>query len=215
MLNNSGAAERVDRRGAAAQAGDVLRFIGSFIAAPRRTGAQWPSGPALCAAMAAAVDSDIPGTIIELGPGTGVVTAALLARGIAPERLALIEASPTFCKLLRPRFPNLLLIEGNAFDFASIVAERKLGPIAAVVSSLPLLTQPRLRRLDLLRMALRCMHPKGVFIQFTYGMRSPIPVIDRFVDADVTPRIWRNIWPACVWRYRRLNAPGSKDNGHG
>jgi phosphatidylethanolamine/phosphatidyl-N-methylethanolamine N-methyltransferase len=215
MLHESGVAERIERRNAAANAVDVLRFIGSFIAAPRRTGAQWPSGPALCHAMAAAVDLDLPGTIVELGPGTGVVTEALLARAIAPERLALIEASPAFCKLLRPRFPEVSLIEGNAFDFAKIVAERKLGPVAAVVSSLPLLTQPHLRRLDLLRMAFSCMHPEGVFIQFTYGLRSPIPVIDRFVAADVTPRIWRNIWPACVWQYRRIHRPGGRSNGHG
>lgn len=215
MLHESGAAERIERRGAAANAIDVLRFLKSSITAPKRTGAQWPSGPGLCRAMAEAVNVDLPGTIVELGPGTGVVTEALLKRGIAPERLALIEASPDFCRLLRPRFPDLLLVEGNAFDLMKIVAERKLEPVAAVVSSLPLLTQPRLRRIDLLRMAFHCMQPDGVFIQFTYGVRSPIPIVDRFVAADVTPRIWRNIWPACVWQYRRFRSPHARSNGHG
>lgn len=190
---------RTPRKGAA----DVLRFLRSVVTAPLRTGAQWPSGKALCQAMAAPVDPNVPGPIIELGPGTGVVTEALIARGIPASRLILIEYSPQFSKLLAERYPGVRLIQGDAYALQEHVRRLGLAPPAAVVSSLPLLTQPPARRLELLRAALRLMHPDGVFVQFTYFRDSPIPVEGTGIATKVSPRIWLNIWPALVYSYRR------------
>lgn len=197
------AKQRSGRNGAA----DVLRFLRSFVTAPKRTGAQWPSGKALSRAMAEAVDLSVPGPIIELGPGTGVVTDALLARGIPPQRLVLIEFSPQFAKLIAERYPGVRLIQGDAYALAEHVRRLGLGPPAAVVSSLPLLTQPPARRIDLLRSAMRLMNPEGVFVQFTYFRDSPIPVEGLGFSTSVSPRIWLNIWPALVYSYRRGPAP--------
>ena len=182
---------------------DVIRFLRSFVTAPMRTGAQWPSGKALSRAMAQAVDLAVPGPIIELGPGTGVVTEALLARGVPPERLIMIEFSAQFVKLLSQRYPNVRLIHGDAYALDDHVRRLGLGPPAAVVSSLPLLTQPPARRLELLRAALRLMNPAGVFVQFTYFRDSPIPIDGLGVATTVSPRIWLNLWPALVYSYRR------------
>jgi phosphatidylethanolamine/phosphatidyl-N-methylethanolamine N-methyltransferase len=196
---------RSARQGAA----DLLRFLRSAVTAPMRTGAQWPSGKALCRAMAAAVDPSIPGPIVELGPGTGVVTEALLARGIDPARLLLIEFSPAFCKLIAQRYPALRLIRGDAYALAEHVRRLGLPPLAAVVSSLPLLTQPPVRRMSLLRSALRLMHPEGAFVQFTYGRGSPIPLRGMDIYTEVSQRIWLNLWPALVYRYQRPRAAAS------
>jgi phosphatidylethanolamine/phosphatidyl-N-methylethanolamine N-methyltransferase len=182
---------------------DVIRFLRSFVTAPKRTGAQWPSGKALSRAMADAVDLSVPGPIIELGPGTGVVTDALLARGVPPQRLVMIEFSPQFSKLLTQRYPGVRLIQGDAYALADHIQRLGLAPPAAVVSSLPLLTQPAARRADLLRAALRLMNPEGVFVQFTYFRDSPIPVEGLGVVTSVSPRIWLNLWPALVYSYRR------------
>jgi len=185
---------------------DVLRFLRSSLTAPLRTGAQWPSGKGLCRAMAAAVDPSVPGPIVELGPGTGVVTEALIARGIPQSRLTLIEFSPDFSKLLAKRYPGVRLVEGDAYALAEHVRKLGLPPPAAVVSSLPLLTQPPARRIELLREALRLMHPDGVFVQFTYFRDSPIPIEGTGIEARVSQRIWLNIWPALVYSYRRGTA---------
>lgn len=187
--------------------GDVLRFLRSSVTAPLRTGAQWPSGKSLCRAMVAPVDPTVPGPIIELGPGTGVVTEALIARGIPPARLILIEFSPQFCKLLAERYPGVRLIQGDAYALEDHIRRLGLAPPAAVVSSLPLLTQPPARRVALLQAALRLMHPDGVFVQFTYGRVSPIPLAGVDVKTSVSSRIWLNIWPALVYSYRRGTAP--------
>src|SRR4029453_8965823 len=85
--------------------GDEVRFIRTWIEKPLSLGAVTPSSRALARTMAGYIDPARPGPIVELGPGTGPVTEALLAQGIVPSRLVLVEFDPTFCRLLRPRYP--------------------------------------------------------------------------------------------------------------
>src|SRR3970040_2885878 len=82
---------------------DEVRFLSSWLQDPLRMGAISPSGPELARAIAAEVDPSIPGPILELGPGTGALTTALLPRGIAPERLALLRYHAQFSHVLRKR----------------------------------------------------------------------------------------------------------------
>src|SRR6202171_1353100 len=82
---------------------DEVRFLSPGLQSPLKTGALPPSGPALAKAMAAEIDPSVPGPVVELGPGTGPVTEAILARGIAPQRLILVEVQRGFCTLLRQR----------------------------------------------------------------------------------------------------------------
>src|SRR5689334_24258074 len=85
---------------------DEVRFIRSWLEKPLSTGAVTPSGRVLARTMARYVDPGLPGPIVELGPGTGPVTEALVTQGITPDRLVLVEFNPTFCQLLRSRFPS-------------------------------------------------------------------------------------------------------------
>src|SRR2546421_6648701 len=100
--------------------------------------------------MAAYVDSRIPGPIIELGPGTGPVTEALVAQGIDPARLVLVEFDPTFCRLLAQRYPAATVIQGDAYGLRILLDRLLREPAAAVVSGLPLFTKPLKMRLRLL-----------------------------------------------------------------
>ena len=183
---------------------DQARFLKTVIGQPRLTGSVAPSGPWLARAMARAVDPTREGLIVELGPGTGPVTRALVARGVACERLALIEYDPGFCRLLAQRFAPARVIEGDAYDLPKTLAGLTGEPIAAVVSSLPLLNEARPRRVKLIEDAFALMGPGGVFVQFTYGFLSPIPreaCAGRF-SAHCAEPVWRNLPPARVWTYR-------------
>ena len=154
--------------------------------------------------MAHAVDPAGTGPVIELGPGTGPITQAMLARGVAPSRLVLVEFDTAFCRLLRKRFPGVQVVQGDAYRLRDSLAGVLEAPAAAVVSSLPLLTKPETGRLALLEDAFALMGPGGVFVQFTYGMTSPIPrrPADDF-EAEVSAPVWLNLPPARVWVYRR------------
>jgi phosphatidylethanolamine/phosphatidyl-N-methylethanolamine N-methyltransferase len=181
---------------------DELQFIRSWIDKPLRTGAVMPSSKALARAMARAVDPHAPGPVIELGPGTGPVTAALVDRGIDPSRLVLVEFNPDFCRLLRSRYPTATVIQGDAYRLRRLLESTLKEPAAAIVSGLPLLTKPLRTRLRLLADAVALMRPGAPLVQFTYGVVPPIPKTLSGVSAEASNLIWLNIPPARVWLYR-------------
>ncbi|WBV42613.1 class I SAM-dependent methyltransferase [Pseudoroseomonas cervicalis] len=186
--------------------GDAMLFFRSWMQDPLRAGAFVPSGAALARAMAARVDPDIPGPVVELGPGTGAVTRALVARGVDPSRLVLVEADPDFCALLRQRWPAARVLQGDAYNAPALL--RGLGrPAAAVVAGLPLLVRPPAQRLRLVTDCLRHAAPGAPFLQFTYFIRSPVPAPRPGLRAHGSGMIWRNLWPARVWTYRLPQRP--------
>jgi phosphatidylethanolamine/phosphatidyl-N-methylethanolamine N-methyltransferase len=182
---------------------DDMRFIRTWLEKPLAVGAVTPSGRALARTMAAYVDKSVPGAIIELGPGTGPITEALVAQGVDPLRLVLVEYDATFCALLRARYPGATVVQGDAYGLKRLLAGLIQEPAAAVVSGLPLFTKPLQTRLRLLFEAFGLMSPGAPFIQFTYNAVPPIPTrLDR-VRAQASERVWMNIPPARVWVYRR------------
>jgi phosphatidylethanolamine/phosphatidyl-N-methylethanolamine N-methyltransferase len=182
---------------------DEARFLRSWLERPLLTGAATPSSKMLARTMASYVDPRLPGPIIELGPGTGPVTDALVRRGIAQDRLVLVEFNPEFCQLLKRRFPKAMIIQGDAYDLRETLGDTLSEPAAATVSSLPLFTKPMDKRIDLMRAAQDRMHPGAPFIQFTYAVVPPIPARSQHYTARPSNRVWLNLPPARVWVYRR------------
>jgi phosphatidylethanolamine/phosphatidyl-N-methylethanolamine N-methyltransferase len=181
---------------------DEARFIRNWLDKPLGMGAVTPSGRFLARMMARYVDPARPGPVIELGPGTGPVTEALIERGVDEGRLVLVEFETEFCDLLRQRYPRARVVRGDAYDLATTLRKALDEPAAAVVSSLPLLTRPERERLALLADAFGLMRPRAPFVQFTYGVLSPIPRDAGGFGAEVSPPVWLNLPPARVWVYR-------------
>ena len=181
---------------------DEARFLRSWLERPLVTGAVTPSSKMLARTMASYVDPRVQGPVIELGPGTGPVTDALIRRGVAQDRLVLVEYNPEFCKLLKRRFPKATIIQGDAYNIEDSVGPFIAEPGAATVSSLPLFTKPMEQRLELLRAAQALMRPSSPFIQFTYAIVPPIPRRTGEYTASGSNRVWLNLPPARVWVYR-------------
>jgi phosphatidylethanolamine/phosphatidyl-N-methylethanolamine N-methyltransferase len=177
-------------------------FLKNWVESPLKTGSVIPSSKELARKMAESIDPWRPGLVVELGPGTGPVTQALLDRGLPPERLVLIEYSNDFVKLLRKRFPGVTVLQGDAYDLQGTLAGKLNEPLAAIVSGLPLFNKPENERLSLLQTALDLLAPDAPFVQFTYLAVSPVPLIGGF-QAKKSQRVWKNIPPACVWSYTR------------
>jgi len=186
---------------------DEMRFLKSWVERPLTTGAVRPSSAGLSRLMASLVELERPGPVIELGPGTGVVTKALLERGVAPERLFSVEFNPEFCKLLERRYPDVRFIQGDAYDLKGTLSGVIDQPPAAVVSSLPLLTRPPQQRVDLLGQALDLLEPGAPFIQFSYGVSPPISAKSGDFVIERTSWVVLNLPPARVWAYRRPFRP--------
>ena len=184
---------------------DEVRFLRSWIEKPLHVGAVMPSGRFLARTMAQYVDPDSSGPVVELGPGTGAITSALIEHGVDQKRLVLVEYNPGFCALLRDRYPQAKVVQGDAYRLRDTLwSVLGGGRATAVVSGLPLVTKPMLTRLKLVRDAFALLKPGAPFIQFTYAMTAPIPPRPTRYALAASPRIWLNLPPARVWVYRSV-----------
>ena len=184
---------------------DLLVFLKAWARSPRKVGAVIPSSPILAKAMAEQVEL-IPGQlVVELGAGTGAVTRALVERGIRPQDLIVIEMDPVFCSRLRQRFPQLQILNIDATRLEPVLRRHHIDSVDTIVSSLPLLSLDRKSQNAILRQSFRLLGGHGAFIQYTYGVGSPIH--NRFykglgLSGQRISQIWRNMPPATIWRYR-------------
>ncbi len=182
---------------------DDVQFIRSWFEKPLSTGAVKPSGRLLARTMASFVNPQAEGPVIELGPGTGPITEALVEQGIEEKRLVLVEFNPVFCRLLQMRYPAATVIQGDAYRLRRLLGDLIVRGAAAVVSGLPLVTKPLRTKLRLLYEAFSLLAPGAPFVQFTYAVVPPIsrPLVG--VRVEASERIWLNLPPARVWVYRK------------
>nr|WP_209740595.1 methyltransferase domain-containing protein [Aureimonas populi] len=189
---------------------ETFGFFKAWLRNPLRVAAVAPSGRALANLITSEISHEI-GPVIELGPGTGAFTRALIARGVRQEDLTLVEFGSEFAATLHSQYPEADTI---CMDAARL---RKLNlfngrPAGAVVSGLPLLSIPQRKVHAILSGAFRQMRPDGAFYQFTYGPRCPVPVrlLDHLgLEAERIGGTVANIPPAAVYRLRQ-RAPNTR-----
>jgi len=192
-------------------AGTAL-FLKRWLRRPFAMGAVVPSGRLLAEAMARttlAVMEGRDGHVIELGAGTGKVTKALLAAGVPAGRLALVERDPELAAFLRRHFRGPQIVEGDAARLPRLLAAHRIERIAAVVSSLPLLSLPAEVVNGIVHGVFDALPRGAALVQFTYGPSAPVPrgLRERLrLQAVSGPRIWRNVPPAVVWTFIRPSA---------
>lgn len=183
---------------------DAFSFLRAWSNAPGRVGAVLPSSAALADVITSEISSTT-GPVMELGPGTGVFTRALLARGVRESDLLLVDSGPEFARLLQERFPAARVL---AMD-ATRLAEHALydgAPVGAVVSGIPLLNLEPPQIDAIMDGAFHYLRPGGAFYQFTYGPRCPVPVrvLERLgLEATRIGGALMNVPPASVYRVRR------------
>lgn len=185
---------------------DEVRFFLRWLRRPGRMGAVVPSGAALATALAAEIDTQAPGAVVELGSGTGRVTAALLEAGVAPDALVAIEREASFGALLAVRFPGVRVVRGDARALKRVLKRNQIGAVKAVVSSLPLLNLSERERRAVLSQAVAALEPGGVLVQYTYGPAEPVSAELRAelgLIGERTHWVLANLPPAAVWRYHR------------
>ena len=181
---------------------DTLRFLGRLITQPKTVGAIAPSSKALGRAMAAQIDPNADGPVLELGPGTGVATAALIERGIAPERITAIEYNQDFAALVAARYRGVHVISGDAFDLGKTLAGRASVKFIGAVSGVPLLNFSTEERQTFLNGVLARLNPGAPYVQFSYGLHCPVAPPEG-VSVTQAAYIFFNLPPARVWVYRR------------
>jgi phosphatidylethanolamine/phosphatidyl-N-methylethanolamine N-methyltransferase len=187
---------------------DTISFFRGWLAAPLRVAALAPSSPALAELMTRDITA-ASGPVIELGPGTGAFTRALIGRGVEERDLTLIESGADFAGLLKTRFLHARVLQSDAGELRT--AALFAGPVAgAVISGLPVLLMPPQKVIAILGGAFRYLKPHGALYQFTYGPWCPVPrrLLDQLgLQATRVGHTLRNIPPATVYRIGRGAAP--------
>ena len=175
-------------------------FTAELLRNPRSVGAVCPSGEQLAGNMAALIPAEGTGLIVEIGAGTGAVTEAMLQRGIASERLLILERSPSFCHLLRQKFPHLRIVQGDAAKLASYIPlDTKVD---AVVSSVPLMSLSRAMRSAIIHQIKGLLRPGSCVIQYTYMLWGPSPFRRVGYACDRRRFVLRNLPPARLERFQ-------------
>ena len=151
--------------------GDSLKFLGKYIKNPRFTGAVWPSSRFLARKMAKFSAYRKGSVVVELGPGTGPVTKALLEAGVEPENLCSIEFDPALAANLKERFPGVHVVNDSAENLSAILGD-DVSRVGAIVSSLPLLSLPKACVEEILRQVESVLPAGGRFVQFTYNVNK-------------------------------------------
>jgi phosphatidylethanolamine/phosphatidyl-N-methylethanolamine N-methyltransferase len=185
-----------------------LTFFRQWLKDPMRTASVAPSGRQLVRMMVAALPAGAR-CVVELGAGTGVITEALVAGGIAPDRLLVVEMNTVLHAMLRRRFPAARVLCADARRLGELVgADGAFGPgrVDAVLSSLGLLAMPRTLQRDIVAAAFAVLRPGGVFVQYTYGLAGPLAdeVLEQLgLRCESAGLAWRNLPPARVFVYTR------------
>ncbi|NNM62175.1 MAG: phosphatidylethanolamine N-methyltransferase [Steroidobacteraceae bacterium] len=193
----------VNELNASRWAAGYWHFIRELVRHPREIGAMCPSSPFLARRMASLVPEG-QGLVLELGPGGGVVTAALLSQGIAADDLVLVERSAVLSAHLARRFPGVKLIHGDAAHLSRFEALRN-QPIRAIVSSLPLRSLRRSVVREIMDQISLISGPGTMFIQFTYALRGGFADQAAGFKRDQRHVVWRNLPPARIDAYRYLS----------
>lgn len=197
---SSGATVRV-------RATEYLDFLAAWVRKPRQTASVVPSSRFLARLMVRDINPE-GGRVLELGGGTGVFTREILSTGLPPEKLEVVEINPAFARGLERHFPGVDIIRHRAETISAHVSGEP-GGYQRVISGLPLLAMNQATQRAILEEALKLLAPGGVFVQFTYSVRSPINqalLNDMGVIAARAGQTVRNFPPATVFHYRRIEA---------
>lgn len=198
---------RAVRRSLAGHFEDELRFLRGWIETPRAVGAILPTSAAVSRLMASVIDVDSGLPVLELGAGTGVITKAILARGIAPHNLHLVEYSADFAAHLRRSFPRVNVVQGDAFFLDTTLGGNSDLTFDAVISGVPLLNFPVAQRIAYIDDLLDRLPPGRPVVQFSYGPFSPVPPSGGGAyTVEHLGFVLRNMPPAQLWIYRRKPA---------
>jgi phosphatidylethanolamine/phosphatidyl-N-methylethanolamine N-methyltransferase len=181
--------------------GDEIRFFKGWMKNPKNVGSIIPTSQHMARRMASVIDTGSGLPVLELGPGTGVITRAILNEGVSADQLYCVEYSPEFAKKLRHDFAGVHIVEGNAFDLDATLGDANHLSFDCVVSALPLLSFSRALRIKLIKDLLGRIPAGRPVVQFSYGPLSPVPPMPG-IRVRHLEMVFRNIPPAQIWTYQ-------------
>lgn len=182
---------------------EEIRFFKGMMQGPKTVGAIVPTSSITAKRMASVIDVNSGLPVLELGPGTGVITKQILARGVAPEKIVSVEYSEDFYRRLVEDYAGVNFIHGDAFDLKTSLGALANQTFDCVISAVPMLSFPMEARIQLLEDLLSRIPEGRPVVQITYGPVSPVIAKPDRYHIQHFDFVVRNIPPAQLWIYRK------------
>lgn len=181
-----------------------LFFLKQYLRNPFGTGGVAPSGRQLAKLMVLKLAPQPSEIVVELGPGTGSFTRELLAQGVEPANLILVEFNKEFVKFLKGEFPKLHIVEGQAQDLPQLLKTLGQASVKKIISGIPLRSMKPAECRQIAMAVAAVLEPGGIFVQFSYFKASPVPkavAAEVGLTGECVGSAINNVPPAFVWKY--------------
>ncbi len=184
-----------------------LLFLKMLIKNPRGLGAVAPSSLGLCDLIAKNILYPKDHYILEIGAGTGRITSRLIAAGVDPSHIYVVELDLQMCIFLKEKLPGVNVIHGDARHLKSLLPPHVHSKISTVVSGIPMMNLSKDAQDAIVTSCLNVISSKGILLQFTYGPASPIDVKPYRLIKKRLGHIFFNLPPAFLWMYSHDTVP--------
>ena len=186
-------------------------FLSAALRRPATMGAVAPSSARLAGVLASIVPREGAPVVVELGPGTGAVSAVIAARLPEHARHLAVELDPAMVSYLRRTRPGLEVVHGDARELGALLAEHGVTKVDAVICGLPWALFDDGTQAEILGEISRAIGDTGAFTTFGYLQGMVLPAAHRFRrtlretfdEMLVSATVWRNMPPAFVYVCRR------------
>lgn len=186
-------------------------FLTRFLANPGLVGALLPSSSALCREITSHINIESAEAVVELGPGTGVITDEILARLNPQAKFVAIELDSKMYEALRKNRPDLHIVNDSAVNLTKIMKDADIKHLNTIVSGLPWAAFPESLQVGILDAIVDSLSEGGYFTTFAYLQGLALPAGQRFKkmlknffrEVEVSRIIWNNIPPAIVYRCKK------------
>jgi phospholipid N-methyltransferase len=165
-----------------------ILIVSRFLRSPNTVGAVSASSRAMAREMVSRLPTDRPVTVVELGPGTGSFTSAIVARVARGSRILAIDLEQTFVDRVRRCWPTVDCVCASAADLERLVNERQLAPVDHIISGLPFASLPGEMTRQVLDGIEHVLRPGGTFTTFQYLHGYPLRPGRRFRE-DMSRRM--------------------------
>jgi phosphatidylethanolamine/phosphatidyl-N-methylethanolamine N-methyltransferase len=177
-------------------------FFRRWLANPKQVGSVIPSSPALGRKLAQEIVRGEDEVVVELGGGTGAITATILER-VPADRLYVLEINPEMAQHLRRSFPGVTVIEGDARRLGEVLPPGILGRVGTTVCGIPMLLLSEADQRAIVDSAFSVMPAGREVVLYTYKFGSPLSQPRLGLAGRRAAWVAANIPPASVWAYRR------------
>lgn len=184
----------------------MVNFLKEYLLKQKTTGAICPSSSHLAKAMTPSKIVASAHSVVELGPGTGVITEKIINKIPEDCTFFALEINHAFAKVLEDRYPQLKVYRDSAVNIRKYLKKNKVQQCDTIISSLPWTYLSPQTQDEIFASVHQSLSIEGKMITYSYLHGAIFPPGKRFRKllsqhfSEVKKKVvWKNLPPAIVY----------------